>query len=78
MTLQYISVCTQLVDGVCGQSGYIQGYVLPPSATDQLDMLLQGGFSSQGFALGFSAMIGTFVVGFGVGMIISVLRKLKR
>lgn len=78
MAIQYISVCTSLVSGVCESSGYIEGYVLPPSATEQIDMLMQGGFSSQGFTLGFSAMIGTFAVGFGVGMIINIIRKLKR
>lgn len=67
-----------MVNGVCQNQEYVQGYVLPATAGDQLDLLFQGGFSTQGFTLGFSAMISLYAIGIGVGLIISVLRKLKR
>jgi hypothetical protein len=67
-----------MVNGVCQSQEFVQGYVLPASAGDHLDLLFQGGFSTQGFALGFSAMISLYITGAGVGLVISVLRKLKR
>jgi hypothetical protein len=78
VSVSYIAVCKSFAAGVCEAQEYVQGYVLPASAGDQIDLLFQGGFSAQGFSLGFSAMISLFVIGAGIGLIISVLRKLKR
>ena len=62
----------------CSSFEWIQGYVLPPSAESQLELLLQGGFSPELFQLGFLGTVLLFATGFGVGLIIAQLRKLKR
>lgn len=78
MAVSNILVCSRFVNGECQLQEYVQGYVLPASASDQLDLLFQGGFSPKGFALGFGGMLSLFAVGMSVGIVISVLRKLKR
>ncbi|NQD92914.1 hypothetical protein HP532_09660 [Pseudomonas sp. CrR25] len=62
----------------CSSFEWIQGYVLPPEAGEQIDLLLQGGFSSELFRIGFLGTLSLFAVGFGIGLVISQLRKLKR
>ena len=62
----------------CTSFEWIQGYVLPPEAEGQLDLLLQGGFSTELFQVGFAGTLTLFAIGFGVGLVISQLRKLKR
>ncbi|WP_339487823.1 hypothetical protein [Pseudomonas sp. EL_65y_Pfl2_R95] len=83
MASEFIQVCrtwtTNPDNSVsCSSFEWIQGYVLPPEAADQLDLLLQGGFSPELFRIGFLGTLSLFVAGFGVGLVISQLRKLKR
>lgn len=62
----------------CDSFQWIQGYVLPAETGGQLDLLIQGGFDPELFQIGFIGTLTLFAIGFGVGLIISQLRKLKR
>lgn len=62
----------------CSSFEWIQGYVLPPEAGEQIDLLVQGGFSTELFQVGFGGTLTLFAIGFGVGLVISQLRKMKR
>lgn len=61
----------------CTGLGWVQGYILPPSAEGQLDLLVQGGFSEELFQIGFGGTLTLFALGFGIGLIISQIRKLR-
>lgn len=83
MAMEFIQACrawtTNPDDSVsCSSFEWIQGYVLPPEAGEQLDLLIQGGFSTELFQVGFVGTLMLFAIGFGVGLVISQLRKLKR
>jgi hypothetical protein len=83
MALEFIQVCRAWTTNPdssvsCSAIDWIQGYVLPPEAGGQLDLLIQGGFDPALFRIGFLGTLSMFAVGFGVGLIISQLRKLKR
>lgn len=69
-----------LIEGdsyICQSYQLKEAVLLPPSATEQLDLLLQGGFSLEAAELGFSAVLSLWVVGVGVGLIIAQIRKLR-
>jgi hypothetical protein len=83
MAVEFIQACRSWVTNPdnsvsCASFEWIQGYVLPPEAGGQLDLLLQGGFSPELFGIGFSGTLTLFAIGFSVGLVISQLRKLKR
>ncbi|MWV13746.1 hypothetical protein F3I62_16725 [Pseudomonas sp. R-28-1W-6] len=83
MATEFIQVCRAWTTNTdnsasCSSFEWIQGYVLPPEAEGQLDLLIQGGFSAELFQIGFGGTLTLFAIGFGVGLVISQLRKLKR
>lgn len=83
MATEFIQVCrtwtTNADDSVsCSAFEWIQGYVLPPEAGGQIDLLIHGGFDPELFQVGFMGTLSMFSVGFGVGLIISQIRKLRR
>ncbi|MNZ79475.1 hypothetical protein D3C78_980790 [compost metagenome] len=82
MAVEFIQACRSWStnpDGsvTCSSFEWVQGYILPPEASGQLDLLIQGGFSSDLFRIGFMGTLGLFVTGFGIGLVVSQLRKLK-
>lgn len=83
MAVEFIQACrtwSTNADGSIGCTSFVwvQGYVLPPEAAGQLDLLIQGGFSEELFQAGFVGTLTMFGIGFGIGLIVSSLRKLKR
>lgn len=83
MAVEFIQACRSWTTNPdnsvsCDSFQWIQGYVLPPSVDGQLDLLIQGGFSADLFQIGFIGTLSMFAVGFGIGLVISQLRKLKR
>ncbi len=83
MAVEFIQACrawtTNPDESVnCSSFEWVPAYLLPSEAGEQLDLLIQGGFSPELFRIGFLGMLSMFAVGFGVGLIISQLRKLKR
>tara|TARA_Y100001968_G_scaffold278042_1_gene273188 strand:+ start:3853 stop:3999 length:147 start_codon:yes stop_codon:yes gene_type:complete len=44
----------------------------------QLELVLTGGFDGETFLQFFSATIVLFIVGFGIGLVISQVRKVRR
>lgn len=83
MALEFIQACrswkTNPDESVsCDSFQWIQSYVLPAEAGGQLDLLIQGGFDPELFQIGFVGTLTLFAIGFGVGLIIAQLRKLKR
>lgn len=83
MAVEFIQACRTWTTNPdasvsCSSFEWIQGYVLPASAGDQLDLLIQGGFDPELFQIGFIGTLTLFAIGFGVGLVISQLRKIKR
>lgn len=77
MSLQYVYVCTSVNQNApgnltCTNQEYVQAYLLPPEYEQT-----QGGFNSEMFGAGFGAVLLLFATGFGVGLVISQLRKLR-
>ncbi|THG82152.1 hypothetical protein E5198_10320 [Pseudomonas sp. A-1] len=82
MAVEFIQVCRSWVthqDGSlgCNTFEWVQGYVLPPEVSGHLDLLVQGGFSADLFKIGFLGTLSLFATGFGIGLIVAQLRKLK-
>lgn len=83
MATEFVQVCRSWISNPdqslsCSAYEWIQGYILPPTAEGQLDLLVQGGFSEDLFRIGFIGTLSCFAVGFGIGLVISQVRKLKR
>ena len=79
MSTEYVVVCADVdpSNGSCiGETTYM-AYLLPPEAGPQSEMFLTGGFDSEVAALGFTAMLTLWVAGFGIGLIINVVRKMR-
>ena len=82
MSLSLVQVCESWHLGsdseyVCDSFVLKEAVLLPASATDQLDLLLQGGFSVEAAELGFSAVLSLWAIGVTVGIIIAQIRKLR-
>lgn len=83
MSTQPILVCQTFqtdAQGVvtCSASTWVDSYVFPPDTAASIDLLLGGGFSEEAFALGFAALMLMFAIGFGIGLVISQMRRLRR
>jgi len=83
METQPVLICQTFqtdAEGVvtCSASTWVDSYVFPPETAASIDLLLGGGFSDEAFLFGFAALLLMFAVGFGVGLVISQLRKLRR
>ncbi|TBW03698.1 hypothetical protein E0E52_14505 [Azotobacter chroococcum] len=83
MALEFIQACrswTTNPDGSanCSSFEWIQAYVLPPEVEGHYDLLVQGGFSTELFSIGFMGTLSLFVTGMTVGLVVSQLRKMKR
>lgn len=78
MATELVLVCSSFDGATCVQQEFVQAYLLPATAGEQLDLLLQGGFSAELFNAGFMGMLTLFATGFGIGLVLSVLRKAKR
>ncbi|WP_207388833.1 hypothetical protein [Stutzerimonas kirkiae] len=61
----------------CTQLGWQQAYLIPPEASGYMDLLVTGGFSPEGFGIGFAGVLSVFVSGLAVGWVASLLRKMK-
>lgn len=78
----FVQVCASWItntDGTasCSAWTWTQAYLLPPEAEGQIDLLIQGGFSPELFTKGFLGTLSLFAIGFGVGIVVSQLRKLR-
>lgn len=62
---------------VCNQIVWQPTYLIPPEASGYIDILVNGGFSREGFAIGLAGVLGAFVTGLILGWIASLLRKAK-
>lgn len=78
----FVQVCASWItntDGTasCSSWTWTQAYLLPPEAEGQIDLLIQGGFSPNLFGVGFTGTLTLFAIGFGIGVVVSQLRKLR-
>lgn len=75
-----IQVCKQFTETggstSCSEFEWVQAYLLPPEAEGYLTLLM-GGFDASAFRLGFAGAMGLFAVGFGVGVVLSIMRKAR-
>ncbi|WP_268796411.1 hypothetical protein [Pseudomonas huanghezhanensis] len=83
MSSQSVLACSQFTtssDGSisCTQQTWTETYVLSPDEQAQLELVIGGGFDAGTFTLFFNATLALFAIGFGVGIIISQIRKAKR
>lgn len=83
MATKFVRTCEQfetLVDGsiACSQEQWTELYVIPAEMAAQLELVLTGGFDGETFIQFFSATIVLFIVGFGIGLVISQVRKVRR
>ncbi|WP_430318743.1 hypothetical protein [Pseudomonas nitroreducens] len=62
---------------VCNQITWQPTYLLPPEASGYVDILVNGGFSREAFAIGVAGVLGSFVAGLLTGWVASILRKAK-
>ena len=79
---QFVQVCEQfrnLPSGAmeCAQFSYQQAVLLPPQAESAINLLYTGGFDKQAFFLGFGGLLTLWAIGFGVGAVVSVIRKVR-
>ncbi len=83
MATQFVNVCTEFGTDAetnitsCLHSEWIEAYVIPTDLASELELLLSGGFDSETFLQFFGATIVLFCVGFGVGICLSNIRKIK-
>lgn len=82
MAVVAVQVCTSwssTPEGymACDQLAWQQAYLIPPEAAGYVDLLVSGGFSPEGFAIGMAGTLGVFLTGLALGWIASVLRKAK-
>ena len=76
-----VQVCTSWTesgDGIvsCSALEWQHVYLLPPEAEGYLTLLM-GGFDPSAFRIGFASAIGLFAIGFGVGIVMSIMRKAR-
>lgn len=82
MATQPVLVCqqfTQAADGAitCTLQKWVDSYVVEPELQAQLQLLINGGFDKDTFLQFFGGTLLMFAVGFGVGLCISQIRRLK-
>lgn len=78
-----VQVCTNFStssDGVtsCSAFEWQQAYLIPPEASGAVDLLLTGGFDWDVFLQFFGGTLTMFAVGFGTGLLLSQVRKIRR
>lgn len=61
----------------CASVVWQQAYLIPPEAAGYVDILVSGGFSPEGFAIGMGGTLTVFCTGLALGWIASLLRKAK-
>lgn len=61
----------------CNQLAWQQAYLIPPEAAGYVDILVNGGFDRESFAIGVAGVIGSFVTGLLTGWVASLLRKAR-
>ena len=62
---------------ICSQESWVETYVIPADQAAQLELVLNGGIDPAIFLQYFTATIVLFCIGFGVGLILSNVRKMK-
>ncbi|MEE5058202.1 hypothetical protein V2J93_05345 [Pseudomonas alliivorans] len=83
MSTQSVLICSAFqtsAEGVitCSSQTWSETYVVTPEQQAQLDLLITGGFDTEIFLQFFWGTIMLFIVGFGTGIIISQVRKIRR
>ncbi|RMW30560.1 hypothetical protein ALO95_200361 [Pseudomonas syringae pv. antirrhini] len=83
MPTQSVLVCSRFStssEGVtsCDSQTWSETYVVTPEQQAQLDLLINGGFDTDVFLQFFWGTIMLFIVGFSAGLIISIVRKIRR
>lgn len=73
-------VCQQFTtssEGVvsCTQQVWLEAYVFSPQEQAQVELVLQGGLSWEVFGQFFLGTLLMFAIGFGIGLILSQVRK---
>ena len=78
MALELIQVCTAVDgNGVCTATAFVSGYLLPPEAEANMNLFLTGGFDSDAMMVAFVGSMLLMSVGFGVGLLVSQIRKMR-
>jgi hypothetical protein len=74
-----VQVCTDYdsTGDVCNSFGFVDSVLLPPSAQSNIDLLIQGGFDPDVALTGFFGVISLWGIGIAVGLIISMIRKVR-
>jgi hypothetical protein len=81
MTVSTVVICTESHYEndvrICDLTELLDGVILPPSSDGQLSLLLNGGFSIDAAGQGFIGIMSLWVAGVTVGLIISLIRKVR-
>ncbi|MED5608361.1 hypothetical protein VV867_11760 [Pseudomonas sp. JH-2] len=79
VAVQVCTAWTSTADGFmqCQNIEWQQAYLIPPEAAGYVDILVNGGFSPEAFAIGAAGVLGSFVTGLIVGWLASILRRAK-
>ncbi|WP_447589984.1 hypothetical protein [Aquipseudomonas campi] len=82
MTVAAIKVCLHWAsqpDGslICTQFGWQETALIPPEVADNIDLMVSGGFSPEGFAVGFVGTLLLFAIGVSGGAVASILRRVR-
>jgi hypothetical protein len=74
MSTSLVQVCT---DAECTSTELVEAYLIAPEDQPALDLLIQTDFQPELAQTGFLGVLLLFVTGFGVGLIIKLLNKLR-
>ena len=77
MSVEYVQVCTSFSGSTCVTAEWMQATVLPPEAEPNMNLFLSGGFDSEVALLAFTGGLLLMATGFGVGVILSQVRKMR-
>jgi hypothetical protein len=81
MAVSTFIICTEshFENGIqiCDATELLDGVILPPSGDAQLSLLMDGGFSVDAAGQGFIGIMSLWVAGVTVGLIISLIRKVR-
>lgn len=61
----------------CNQMGYQESYLMPPEAMELSTLIMNGGVDLDALSIGFMGIIALWATGLTVGLIISMIRKLR-
>ena len=81
--MSLVAICTshtiEIDDSItCNQVSYVDAYLMPSEGEALSSLILNGGIDLDAVGVGFTSVLGLWVAGLTVGIILSLVRKLRR